>query len=88
MKNGSHIRRFDINVTLIGFIYRGSYILAPVLLNLLNKLGKSDKMRGLVSILSLFRNELNKFNNTGVKPRIYRFSSTLIINYKKQEHEC
>ena len=35
-----------------------------VLLNLLNELGKSDKMRGLPSILSLFRNKLNKFNNT------------------------
>ena len=37
---------------------------AHVLLNLLNKLGKRDKMRGLPSILSLFRNEFNKFNNT------------------------
>ena len=35
-----------------------------VLLNLLNELGKRDKMRGLSSILSLFRNEFNKFNNT------------------------
>ena len=34
-----------------------------VLLNLLNELGKRDKMRGLPSILPLFRNELNKFNN-------------------------
>ena len=33
------------------------------LLNLLNELGKRDKMRGLPSILSLFRNEFNKFNN-------------------------
>ena len=33
-----------------------------VLLNLLNKLRKRDKMRGLPSILSLFRNEFNKFN--------------------------
>ena len=31
---------------------------AHVLLNLLNELGKIDKMRGLSSILSLFRNEL------------------------------
>ena len=31
---------------------------AHVLLNLLNELGKSDKMRGLPSILSLFRNDL------------------------------
>ena len=34
-----------------------------VLLNLLNKLRKGDKMRRLSSILSLFRNEFNKFNN-------------------------
>ena len=37
---------------------------AHVSLNLLNELGKRDKMRGLSSILSLFRNKLNKFNNT------------------------
>ena len=44
--------------------HRGSYMSAHVLLNLLNELGKRDKMRGLPSILSLFRNEFNKFNNT------------------------
>ena len=37
---------------------------AHVLLNLLNELGKSDKMQGLPSILLLFRSEFNKFNNT------------------------
>ena len=37
---------------------------AQVLLILLNELGKRDKMRSLPSILSLFRNEFNKFNNT------------------------
>ena len=37
---------------------------AYVLLSLLNKLGKRDKMRGLPSILFLFRNEFNKFNDT------------------------
>ena len=37
---------------------------ADVLLNLLNKLGKSDKMRGLPSILSLFCNKFNIFYNT------------------------
>ena len=37
---------------------------AHVLLNLLNELGKRDKMRGLPSILSLFLNDFNKFNNT------------------------
>ena len=38
---------------------------AHVLLNLLKELGKSDQKRGLPSILLLFRNEFNKFNNTG-----------------------
>ena len=40
---------------------------AHVLLNLLNGLGKRVKCetRGLPIILSLFRNEFNKFNNTG-----------------------
>ena len=33
--------------------------------HLFNKLRKRDKMRGLWSILSLFHNEFNKFNNTG-----------------------
>ena len=37
---------------------------AHVLLNLLNELGKRDKMQGLPSILFLFCNEFNKFNNT------------------------
>ena len=37
---------------------------ARVLLNLLNKLGKSDIMCGLISILLLFRNKFNKLNNT------------------------
>ena len=37
---------------------------AHVLLNLLNELGKRDKMRGLPNILSLFGNGFNTFNNT------------------------
>ena len=37
---------------------------AHVLLNSLSELGKRDKMRGLHSILSLFCNEFNKYNNT------------------------
>ena len=47
-----------------GVIYRGSYISAYVLLNSLNELKKRDKMQGLPSILSLFRNEFKIFNNT------------------------
>ena len=35
---------------------------AHVLLNSLNQLGKRDKMRGLLSILSFFCNKSNKFN--------------------------
>ena len=45
-------------------IYRGSFMSTHVLLNLLNELRKKDKMRGLPSILSHFRNEFNTFNNT------------------------
>ena len=54
--------------------HRWSYMSAHRLLNLLNswwkkdkmldELWKRDKMRGLLSILSLFRHEFNKFNNT------------------------
>ena len=52
---------------------------AHVLLNLLNELGKRDKMRGLPSILSLFRNEFNKFNNTrvGMLDSIYHMALRL-----------
>ena len=38
-----------------------------VLLDLLNKFGKRDQMRGLPSILSLFCNQFNKFNNAGAR---------------------
>ena len=37
---------------------------AHVLLKLLNKLGKRDKMQGLPRMLSFFRTEFNKFNKT------------------------
>ena len=52
---------------------------AHALLNLLNELGKRDKMRGLPSILSLFRNEFNKFNNTRAQmlDSIYHMTNTL-----------
>ena len=47
-----------------------------VLFNLFNDLGKSDKMWYLLSILSLFRNEFNKFNKTGAR-LLYSISITL-----------
>ena len=40
---------------------------AHVLLNLLNELRKIYKMRGLPSILYIFRNDFNRFNNTGAR---------------------
>ena len=40
---------------------------AHVLLNLLNELRKRDKMQGLPSILSYFRSEFDKLNNTGAQ---------------------
>ena len=54
---------------------------AHVLLNFLNELRKRDKMRGLPSILSLFRNEFNKFNNT----RARMLDS---INHMIKSHIC
>ena len=40
---------------------------AHVLLNLLNELGKEIRCEALPSILSVFPNEFNKFNNTGAR---------------------
>ena len=53
-----------------------------VLLNLLNKLGKSDKMRGLPSILSLFCNKFKIFNITGTQmlDSIYHMTLKLLKN--------
>ena len=50
--------------TVTVFVNRGSYTSVHVLLNLLNEFGKRDKLQGLPSMLSLFHNELNKFNDT------------------------
>ena len=52
------------------------------LLNLLNEL-KRDKMQGLLSILSLFRNKLNIFNNTGagMLDSIYHMTLKLLWNH-------
>ena len=60
-------------------IYRGPYMSVHVLLNLLNELGKRDKMRGLPSTLSLFRNEFNKFNNTSTRMLDSTYHMTLRI---------
>ena len=64
-------------------MYRGFYTGAHVLLNLLNELGKSDKMLGVQSILSLFRNKFNEFNNTRVPmlDSIYHMTLKLLKNH-------
>ena len=51
-----------------------------VLLILLNNFWKRDKMRGLPSILFLFRKEFNKFNNTraGMLDSIYHMTLRLL----------
>ena len=48
---------------LSGSAHGGSYISA----HLLHEMGKRDKMQGLSSIVSLFRNRFNKFNNIGAR---------------------
>ena len=60
---------------------------AHILLNLLNELGKRDKMRGLPSILPLFRNEFNKFNNTRARmlDSIYHTTNTLKSHFWRKK---
>ena len=55
----------------------GSCMRAHVLLNLFNELGKRDEMGGLPSILSLFRNDFNKFNNTRARMLDFIYHMTL-----------
>ena len=50
---------------------------AHVLLNLLKELEKRDKMQVLPSILSLFCNKFNKFNNTRARILYYIYHRTL-----------
>ena len=59
---------------------------AHVLLNLLKELRKRYKMRGLPSILSLFRNGFSKFKkNNGTNARFY-LSYDIMITLKS--HFC
>ena len=48
------------------------------LLNLSNELGKRDKIRGLMGIISPFRNALNKFKLTGAQmlDSVYHMTQT------------
>ena len=70
----------ELKHTLHFIVNKGSYMSAPVLLNLLNELRKKGKMRGLLSILSHCRNKLNNTEaqnirsyDTKVTPRSHLF---------------
>ena len=69
------------NMLTLRVIYMGSYTSAHVLLNLLNELRKRDKMRGLPSILSPFRDKFNKFNKTRAPmlDSIYHMTFSLLL---------
>ena len=47
----------------------------------MKRVGKSDKMRGLSSILSLFRNGFDKFNSKGTRmlDSIYHITLKLLL---------
>ena len=65
---------------------------AHVLLNLINEMRKRYKMRGLPSILSLFRNKFNQFHNTRTRmlDSIYHtaFYLSYDINITLKAHFC
>ena len=52
---------------------------APVILNLSNEFRKKDKIQGLSRILSLFRNEFNKFNNIRARLLDFIYYMTFIL---------
>ena len=83
MKTSSRVfvlaHMIGISIVVTHVVYRGSYMSSHVLLNLLNELKGSYKMRGLPSILSLFRNEFDTFINTGATLNV-RF----YLSYDKQ----
>ena len=51
-------RKYEV---IIRIIYKGSYMSTDVLLNLLNKLRKRDKMRGYAKHLIAYSQQVNKF---------------------------
>ena len=50
-----------------------------MLIEFIKGVGKRDKMRDLPSILSLFRNEFNRFNNTGARWSIVFIEGSQVI---------
>ena len=67
-------------------VNRGTYMSAHVLLNLLKKVeggggGEKIKCEALPSILSVFPNKFNKFNNTSTTAKFYLSYDTKIASY-------
>ena len=54
---------------------------ARVLLNLLNEVGEKIKCEALPSILSVFPNEFNKFNNTEARMQDSIYHMTLKLHF-------
>ena len=67
-------------------LHRGSDMSAHVLLNLLNELGKKIRYGAVPSILSVFPNEFNKFNNTGARMQDSIYHMTLKFHFIR--HFC
>ena len=64
---------------------------AHVLLTLYNELRKQNKMQGLPSILSFFRNKFNKLNNTEARilDSVYHMTLKLIkIAFLELKRQC
>ena len=58
-----------------------------VLLNLLKELGKRDKMRGSLNILSTFLSEFNQFNNTRARMLDSIYHMTLRLHLSQFQHK-
>ena len=68
--------------------YRGSYMSAYELLNLLNELEEKIRCEALPSILLISPNKFNKFNNTGAQMQDSILSYNVKITYNSQfSHE-
>ena len=68
--------------------YRGSYMSADELLNLLNELEEKIRCEALSSILLISPNKFNNFNNTGAQLQDSILSYNVKITYYSQfSHE-
>ena len=61
--------------------HRGSYMSAHILLNLLNEVGKAIRCETLSSIVSVFPNKFNEFNNTGARMQDFIYHMTLKTHF-------